>query len=136
MQQQDYSDIFAHTVSILYAEEGLQLVIVYGSVVAGNMRIDSDVDIALLFDQPLCAERKMEITARLERELLRNVDLVDIATLSGTILKQILCKGRVLYQKKTGILAEQAKKMIYNQTDMMPYVSRTLMERQLRFVNG
>ena len=136
IQQTNYTDIFAHTVNALNNEEGLKLAIIYGSAAAGTMRIDSDVDIALLFDRPLSAEYKMELVVRLERALLRNVDLVDIATLSGTILKQVLCKGRVLIQKEAGTLAEQMKKMIYNQADMMPYVSRTLLERQRRFVNG
>jgi len=136
IQQASYTDIFAHTVSALNNEKGLKLAIIYGSAAAGTMRIDSDVDIALLFDRPLSAEYKMELVVRLERALLRNVDLVDIATLSGTILKQVLCKGRVLIQKEAGTLAEQMKKMIYNQADMMPYVSRTLLERQRRFVNG
>ena len=130
------SDMFARIAELLSVEPGLELAIIFGSAAAHNMRIDSDVDIALLFNYPLSAKRKMEITESLELELLRDVDLVDMAKLSGTILKQILCKGRVLIQKDAGILAEQMKKMIYNQTDMMPYVTRTLMERQQRFING
>lgn len=100
------------------------------------MRPDSDVDLALLFDQPLSTERKMAIAARLERALLRTVDLIDLSTISGTILKQVLYKGRVLIQNEEGLFALLLKKMIYNQTDMMPYVTRTLLERQRRFING
>lgn len=135
-QPLDSTDIFAYTTKVLAGEKGLKLAIIYGSVAAGNMRSDSDVDLAVLFDHPLSAEHKMELAARLERELLRNVDLVDLSIISGTILKQILCRGRVLFQKEGGVLAEQLRKMIYNQADMMPYVSRALMERQRRFVDG
>ena len=130
-----HSDMFARIVELLSVEPGLELAIIFGSAAANSMRIDSDVDIALLFNYPLSGKRKMEITENLELELLRDVDLVDMSKLSGTILKQTLCKGRVLIQKDAGILAEQVKKMIYNQTDMMPYVTRTLMERQQRFIN-
>ena len=136
MGQLVQTDMFAQIAKLLSIEQGLELAIIFGSAAAHNMRIDSDVDIALLFNCPLSAKRKMEITERLELALLRDVDLVDLAKLSGTILKQTLCKGRVLIQKDAGILAEQIKKMIYNQTDMMPYVTRTLMERQQRFING
>ena len=131
-----HADMLAQIINVLNTEQGLKLAIIFGSVATGNMRIDSDVDIALLFDSPLSAVRKMELAAQLERELLRDVDLVDLSTLSGTILKQILCKGQVLVQKEAGVLVEQMQKMIYNQADMMPYVSRTLMERQQRFING
>lgn len=131
-----HSDMFARIEELLSVEPGLELAIIFGSAAANNMRTDSDVDIALLFNYPLSGKRKMEITERLELELLRDVDLVDMSKLSGTILKQTLCNGRVLIQKDAGILAEQVKKMIYNQTDMMPYVTRTLMERQQRFING
>jgi len=123
-------------VNLLAAEQGLKLAIVYGSAASGTMRPDSDVDLALLFDQPLSAERKMAIAARLETELLRTVDLTDLSILSGTILKQVLCKGRILIQNEAGVFAEQMQRMIYNQTDMMPYVTRTLLERQRRFIDG
>ncbi|MEA2109033.1 MAG: nucleotidyltransferase domain-containing protein [Pseudomonadota bacterium] len=136
MQKLEPIDIFAETVNVLRAEKGLKLAIIYGSAAAGNMRPDSDVDLALIYDRPLGAESKMTLAARLEQKLLRNVDLVDLSTLSGTILKQVLCKGRVLFQEEAGVLAGQIKKMIYNQADMMPYVSRTLLERQRRFVDG
>jgi predicted nucleotidyltransferase len=120
----------------LYVEPGLKLAILYGSATTGKMRADSDVDIAVLFDRPLTAEQKMMLLSRLESELQRDVDLVDLFALSGTILKQVLRKGRVLIQTKPGALAELTQRMIYNQADMMPYVSRTLIERQRRFIHG
>ena len=130
------SDIFVLSSKMLSSEKGLKLAIIYGSAAAGSMRSNSDVDLAVLFSHPLSADQKMKLAARLERKLLRNVDLVDLSIISGTILKQILCKGRVLVQNEPGVLVEQLRKMIYNQADMMPYVSRTLMERQRRFVDG
>jgi len=114
----------------------LKLAILYGSAATGKMRADSDVDLAVLFDRPLTAEQKMALISRLESELQRDVDVADLFALSGTILKQVLCKGRVLIQTRPGVLAELMQRMIYNQTDMMPYVSRTLIERQLRFTHG
>jgi predicted nucleotidyltransferase len=129
-------EIAARAKNILRDMPDLRLVILYGSAATGKMRPDSDVDIAILFDRPLSTEKKMELISRLERELKRDVDLVDLFDLNGTILKQILTKGHVLLQATTGVLAELIQRMIYNQTDMMPYVSRTLMERQKRFVHG
>ncbi len=130
------ADIMLQVKDNLLVEPGLQLVLVYGSVVAGTLRTDSDVDIAVLFDRPLTFDQKMMLAMKLEKELHRTVDFVDLFNLNGTILKQILCKGKVLIQKDNGSLFGLIHKMIYNQADMMPYVIRTLKERQQRFTNG
>jgi len=121
---------------ILMAMPGLRLALLYGSAATGSMRADSDVDVAVLFDQPLDAERKMMLMDRLEEGLSRPVDLIDLFSLNGTILKQILCKGRVLAKKNSEDLTALVLRMTYNQADMMPYVYRTLNERQARFVHG
>lgn len=129
-------DLCSQLANMLKDERGLKLAIIYGSVAAGTMRPNSDIDLALLFDQPLSAERKMKIAASLERKTLRTVDIVDLSSISGTILKNVLCKGKVLIQNEEGLFTRLAKTMIYNQTDMMPYVNRTLRERQRRFIDG
>ncbi len=121
---------------LLASASGLRLALLYGSSVGGRMRGDSDVDVAVLFERPLEAEQKMRLTASLEAGLSRPVDLVDLFSLNGTILKQVLCKGQVLIRKNGEDLPSLLRRMIYNQADMMPYVSRTLYERQERFVHG
>lgn len=120
----------------LQSMPGLKLVILYGSAATGRMTVHSDVDVAVLFDRPLCAETKMALAVELGAELSRSVDLVDLSSLNGTLLKQILCKGRVLIRKSPEDLADLLCRMTYNQADMMPYVVRTLQERQERFVHG
>jgi predicted nucleotidyltransferase len=135
-QEQNASAIIDRVAGVLDVAQGPKLAIVYGSVAAGNMRSDSDVDVAVLFDHALSAVQKIQLKDRLEQELLRPVDLVDLSNLSGTILKQILCKGRIVIRKDSKVLAALYQRMIYNQEDMMPYVRRTLLERQQRFFNG
>jgi len=129
-------EIIVRAKEVLHAERGLRLAILHGSAATGKMRADSDVDVALLFDHPLDAEQKMMLISHLESALGRSVDLVDLFALSGTILKQVLRKGRVFVQTKPGALTQLIQRMIYNQADMMPYVSRTLIERQQRFIHG
>lgn len=136
MNQLNCEDIFDRITNVLEREPGLKLVIIYGSAAAEKMRHDSDVDVAVLFDNPLNIEQKMDLIRRLEIELKRDIDLVDLFNLSGTILKQILCKGRIVFNNDTDALTRLYQRMVYNQADMMPYVTRTLMERQQRFLNG
>jgi len=134
--KEERSEIARQVKAALADESGLKLALLYGSAADGKMRADSDVDVALLFDSPLTAEQKMRLVSRLESELKREVDLVDLFNLNGTILRRVLSQGRVLIQTKPDVLAALVRKMIYNQADMMPYVSRTLMERQQRFIYG
>ena len=136
MNQLNLEDISARIAKTLNQEPELKLAIVYGSAAAGRMRPDSDVDVAVLYGNPLNLEQKMDLINRLELELKRDVDLVDLFNLSGTILKQILCKGRLVINNNTSALTRLYQRMVYNQADMMPYVIRTLMERQQRFLNG
>jgi len=130
------TEIIDPIINVLERVEGINLVIIYGSAAAGTMRCGSDVDIAVLLDHVLDATEKLELKGVLEQALLRDVDLVDLSELSGMLLKQILCKGRVVIRRDSLALAELYKRMIYNQADMMPYVIRTLEERQQRFING
>lgn len=134
--QTSASEITEQVKALLLDEPGLKLAMVFGSTASGTMRADSDIDLAVLYEAPLTAAHKIMLTSRLEGVLRRNVDLVDLYALSGTILKQILCKGRILIRDTPEDLARQVRKMIYNQADMMPYVRRTLNERQRRFVYG
>jgi len=136
MNQLNREDISDRIANVLEREPGLKLVLMYGSAAAERMRHDSDVDVAVLFDNPLSIEEKIDLISRLEIELKRDVDLVDLFNLSGTILKQVLCKGRIVINNDTGALTRLYQRMVYNQADMMPYVTRTLLERQQRFLNG
>lgn len=129
-------DVIDRVISGLKDFEDLMLAIVYGSAVSGTMQKNSDVDVAVLFRHAMDVEQKIQLKDRLEKVLKRDVDLVDLSGLSGTLLKQILCKGLVVINKDPQALADLYKRMIYNQTDMMPYVIRTLEERQQRFING
>ena len=132
----DVQQIADRVGEILQTYPDLKLAFLYGSAVNGKMRPDSDVDIAVLFDHPLGAGQKMALGACFEEALLKTIDLVDLFSLSGTILKQILCEGRVVVKKNTEDLTRLTQRMIYNQADMMPYVRRTLLERQERFIHG
>ncbi len=122
--------------SVLCSESGLRLALLFGSATEDALRRDSDVDIAVLYDHPLGSDERADQASRLALALFRPVDLVDLFVLNGTILKQVLCKGRILVGSRANDLAPLVRRMIYNQADMMPYVRRTLLERQERFLHG
>lgn len=115
---------------------GIRLGIVYGSAAVGRLRRDSDVDIAVLGDGPLGLDERLTLTARLASALGREIDLVDLYGLNGLILKQILCKGRVVLNTDQVAYESLARRMIYDSEDFLPLVVRSQKERLGRFVHG
>ena len=117
-------------------DAGLEMVIVHGSQVSGKARADSDVDIAVLYDAPLSVRQRFSLLARLENVLEKPVDLVDLFSLHGTILKKILTTGKVLLGRGSVKHVQLLRRMIFNQEDMMPYYNRAIAERLKRFIHG
>jgi len=129
-------EIIRKSREVLTPEPGVKLALIHGSYATGTMRLGSDVDIAVLFERPLNVGRKIALVEQLENKLSLPIDLVDLFTTSGTILRQILCKGQVLVKNDPAAMETLIRRMIYNQADVMPFVLRTLEERQKRFVHG
>jgi len=129
-------EIIRKSREVLAPEPGVKLALIYGSYATGKMRLGSDVDIAVLFERPLNVGQKIALVEQLENKLSLPIDLVDLFTTSGTVLRQILCKGQVLVKNDPAAMETLIRRMIYNQADVMPFVIRTLEERQKRFAHG
>ncbi len=129
-------EIIRKSREVLTPEPGVKLALIYGSYATGKMRLGSDVDIAVLFERPLNVWQKIALVEQLENKLSLPIDLVDLSTTSGTVLRQILCKGQVLVKNDPAAMETLIRRMIYNQADVMPFVLRTLEERQKRFAHG
>jgi len=121
---------------ILESYSGLQLIIVYGSAVTESFRKDSDIDIAVLFDKPLDPELKLELLGKLAVALKREIDLVDLFKLNGVLLKQILTKGQIIFKTNDNAVYKLLKRMIYNQSDFMPYYNKAVRRRVEEFIDG
>ena len=117
----------------LESENSLQLAILFGSAARNVLRPDSDIDLALQYENELSIEEKQLLCQRLETLLQRPIDLLELQQLSGTILKEVLCNGKILLKRSSKLLFAHMQKMLYHQADMMPYIRRTYLERQQRF---
>lgn len=117
-------------------DSGLSIVILFGSASSGCMRAESDVDIAVLYDHALSAHEKESLTDRLSHRLGRIIDLVDLSVVNGVILRQVLCKGRILLKRSAPDYAALLERLVYNREDMMPYYRRTVQQRVERFAHG
>ncbi len=90
--------------SPLFNDEGIKLVLLFGSVVSGKVHKQSDIDLAFLFDKP------MDILA-LTNKVIRllhtdNVDVVDLKRASPLLKFSVARNGRLLYEKSPGIFTE------------------------------
>lgn len=81
-------------------------VYVFGSLAAGTLTADSDVDLAVLAAQPLAAEARWHLAQTLAMELGRDVDLVDLRQASTVMRVQVLGSGKLLLELDRGARQE------------------------------
>jgi predicted nucleotidyltransferase len=129
-------DLRRSLLSVLERHQDVKLCMVFGSNATGKARSDSDLDIAIAADAPLPADKFLELSEQLLSETNREIDLVDLMTANGPILKQALSTGVIVQNRDKGLYARLISRMLFNQADMMPYYYRTLRERRRRFLNG
>jgi predicted nucleotidyltransferase len=106
------------------------LCILFGSVAEQRATFNSDLDVAVAGKNPLGVDEKQTLIEELALEFGRPVDLIDLQTTAGELLHQILTKGKLIFCHDHPLYAEIIKKMLFNQSDMMPYHNRILKERR------
>lgn len=85
----------------VFQDEGLQLVLLFGSVVSGGSHRHSDIDIAFLFDTTVDI---LSLTNRVIRLLhVDNIDVIDLRRASPLLKFSAVNKGNLLYEREDGI---------------------------------
>lgn len=69
----------------------------FGSAVTGELRMDSDIDLAILPAGPLAATRVWKLAQSLALVAGRDLDLVDLLSASTVMQAQIISTGKRLY---------------------------------------
>ena len=87
----------------LFADQTLQLVLLFGSLATGKGHRRSDADIGFLFDSPTDI---MGLTNKVTRLLGNdNVDVVDLRRASPLLRFAAAGKGIVLYEREPGLFS-------------------------------
>ena len=76
---------------------------VFGSVPSGQARADSDLDLAVLPREPIEPAVHGGLREKLEGELRRDVDLVDLRRASVVMRAQVVSTATVLYEDESGV---------------------------------
>ncbi len=120
---------------VLERHPDIMLCTVFGSVATGKASPGSDLDIAVAAGKPLSSEEYLELIAEFADVSNREIDLVDLMTATGPILKQALSTGAIVQNLDKSLYANLISRMLFNEADMMPYYDRILRERRRRFIN-
>lgn len=75
-------------------------VILFGSAVKGQLRVDSDVDIAFLAHGRMSAYDRFMEAHKLSDLLKRDADLIDFSETSTVMQAQIVTTGKLLYDSE------------------------------------
>ncbi len=124
----------AKMVGFLEDDPDLLLAIVFGSAVNGDLRPDSDIDIAVYPCSSMDYRKRQRIADKIAEVTGRSVDLIDLSTANGTLLRHILREGIVVFNKKDGLLGTISEKHLAWQEDFEPLLNRILHARLQRFV--
>jgi predicted nucleotidyltransferase len=112
----------------------IRLAILFGSVAAGRDTPASDIDLAVAGSHPLSADERLHLIGDIAQETGRAVDLVDLATATGSILGRILASGRLVHARDRALYAELIRRAIYDDADMAPYRDRIHAAQRRRWI--
>ena len=100
------SSISAQITEYILKELEAEVIVLFGSVVSGCFREDSDVDIAFLSSKDVSEYDLYILAQALAQEIGREVDLVDLKKASTVLKAQIIGKGKCIYVKDKSKFAE------------------------------
>lgn len=107
----------------------------FGSYAKNTARSQSDVDICLAAEYPLSSEKKIDYANELTLLLTKEVDLLDLKSANGIILKEALVHGKWIV-KDTNTFAQVLTKMLFDQADFQPHYQRMLKAKRERFLKS
>ena len=108
---------------------GIQIALVFGSAAVGRLTPSSDLDLAVAMDKPLTDEDREAVIDRTSAASGRDVDLIDLHRAHGLILREAICRGRVLFCRDRTLHAGLMQRMWGEQADFQPVVDRLIHHR-------
>jgi predicted nucleotidyltransferase len=88
----------------LFKDEGLQFILIFGSVVSGKIHKQSDIDLAFLYDKSIDI---LMLTNKIINLLhTDNVDIIDLKYASPILKFSAAKNGKLLYERRPGLFSE------------------------------
>ena len=118
----------------LSLDEDIVIAIAFGSIVTGGLRPDSDVDIAILTQQPLNTQRRQELICMLADITGRPVDLVNRRTAGVMVMRSLLKHGTRLGCKDRRAYESLRARILVGAPVFLPYYQRRFGERRKAWI--
>jgi predicted nucleotidyltransferase len=115
-------------------QSAVTIALLFGSVASGSNRPESDIDIAVLAKTEISSPFKKSLIEQISLITGTAVDIVDLRNAGQPLLGQIICNAKRLKGSSSDLAALYSRNAI-DAADFMPYVSRTLKERQIAWTN-
>jgi predicted nucleotidyltransferase len=112
-------------VAVLRSGPPLRLAMLFGSTAKGTQRIDSDIDIGIVPDDPeLSLTEELTLQTELSRVSGRQVDLVRLDRASTLLRWQVVRYGRALVEAKPFAAARFTAETVAEYLDFAPAFER------------
>jgi predicted nucleotidyltransferase len=115
--------------AVLSAQPDVVFATLFGSVAKGTARADSDLDVGVLANTPLTAQRKQQLVRDLAVASGRPVDLVDLRNAGPVVLASAL-RGLQLVGRGSAAHAALLSRAWTDAADFLPVRERILRERR------
>ena len=115
---------------VMALHASVSIAILFGSTATGHTRPDSDLDVAIATITPLTVQARIALIEDLALTFGRPVDLIDLDQAHNPLLHRIFTQGRMILCNDRTRYAELLLRMIYEETDVMPYYRRILSDRR------
>jgi len=120
---------------ILSDQPGIKAAFLFGSASTGEMRIDSDIDVAVWMEEPLDSQEAIELINKISATCLRPVDLIDLRQTDPILLKEILGSGVPVVTPPDDVLENLLQIVVRNEADFLPLLRVARRERVEAFAS-
>ncbi len=105
---------------IILEETAIDLCVLYGSAARDKLTSESDIDLAVGNASGISYEERLDLSVRLTLLTGREVSIIDISTLQGIILQEVLVKGVTLKNRIPHFKAHLLSQMYEFSEDILP----------------
>ncbi len=125
-----------HALDFLAEDPDLLCVMVFGSTATGTYQMESDIDVAVYSRNKMDRRKRQQLADDIAIVTGRAVDLIDLRSVDGALLRQILHSGQVVFSKEPSTLGILSEQLLDWQEDFEPQLNELLATRLRRFTSS
>jgi hypothetical protein len=134
VKRNDLASTEAVLLKVLSSQREIQAAYLFGSVVSGRMRTDSDIDLAVLLSERVPSSSMLDYRLKLMADAggvlrRRNVDVVILNQATPLLAHRVLSKGKLIFERSARARVRFQVKTASLYNDLLP-----MFETQIRYL--